>query len=290
MREIFGEISVLTMREVRKWLRSPFLMFFTLVQPVIWMGLFGKAFNITGFLRIPEEMLQNLPPYVTSQLAEIFNSVMTRFFGTADIDYFSYISVGMLSITVLFSSMSSGMGIAWDRRLGFLNKLLAAPIWRGSIIVSKVLSGVLRAVIQASLLLLVALAFGARFHVLFPLGPLAAFAALFFLALGLTSLFIALGLRLKSWESQAAVMNLLNLPLMFASNALYPIALMPAWLQAVAQANPISYAVDAVRQSFILGAAANTATLLTDLMVTTGFGMGLLLLSAYLAGTALQKS
>ncbi|MEM2051295.1 MAG: ABC transporter permease [Thermoproteota archaeon] len=194
----------------------------------------------------------------------------------------------MLSITILFSSMSSGMGIAWDRRLGFLNKLLAAPIWRGSIIVSKVLSGVLRAVMQAALLLLVALAFGARFHVLFPLGPLAAFGALFFLALGLTSLFIALGLRLKSWESQAAVMNLLNLPLMFASNALYPIALMPSWLQAVAQANPISYAVDAVRQSLIYGAAADPSKLLLDLGAVAVFAISFTAIGVLIADKGLR--
>lgn len=290
MSEITGEIRVLFMREMKKWYRSPFLMFFTLIQPVIWMGLFGKAFNITGLFQIPDEVLNRLPPAVTSQIADVFNSLLTRFFGVANIDYFSYISVGMLTITVLFTSMSSGMGIAWDRRLGFLNKLLAAPIWRGSIIISRVFAGVFKSVFQATLLLLVALAFGAKFDVLFPWGPLTAFAAVFFLALGLTSLFIAVGVRLKSWESQAAVMNLLNLPLMFASNALYPIDIMPEWLQTIARINPISYTVDAIRQSFLYGAAANITTLTTDLLVVAFFGITLALLSSYIAGNALRKS
>ncbi|MEM1947571.1 MAG: ABC transporter permease [Candidatus Caldarchaeum sp.] len=290
MSEVVGEIRVLFMREMKKWYRSPFLMFFTLIQPIIWMGLFGKAFNLTGLMQIPDEVLNRLPPAVTAQIADVFNSLLTRFFGVANIDYFSYISVGMLTITVLFTSMSSGMGIAWDRRLGFLNKLLAAPIWRGSIIISRVFAGVVRAVFQATLLLLVALAFGAKFNVLLPYGPFTAFAAVSLLALGLTSLFIAIGVRLKSWESQTAVMNLLNLPLMFASNALYPINLMPEWLQTIARINPISYAVNALRQSLLYGEAANIAALTTDLLAVSLFGVTLALISSYVAGNMLRKS
>jgi ABC-2 type transport system permease protein len=261
----------------------------TLVQPVIWMGLFGKALNLTGLLRIPEELLNQLPPNITSQIAAVFNTVLSKLFGSAEVDYFTYMSVGMVSIVILFTSMSSGMGIAWDRRLGFLNKLLAAPIWRGSIIISRVLAGVFRSVVQATMLLLVAIALGARYNPLLPLGPLAAFLALFTLSLGLASLFIALGVRLKSWESQMAVMNLLNLPLMFASNALYPLDMMPAWLRAVAQANPISYAVDTVRQTLVLGTAANSSTILINLGAVTIFALALTAVGIALAEGGLRR-
>ncbi|MEM2746765.1 MAG: ABC transporter permease, partial [Candidatus Caldarchaeum sp.] len=145
--EVLTEIQTLVGRELRKWVRSPFLMFMTMVQPVIWMGLFGKAFNLTGVFKISEDVLTQLPPDVTSRVGEVFNRIMASLFGVADMDYFSYMSVGMLSIVVLFTSMSSGMSVAWDRRLGFLNKLLAAPIKRGSIILAKVLSGVIRSVV-----------------------------------------------------------------------------------------------------------------------------------------------
>jgi len=289
MRHRLTEIYVLTMRELKKWYRSPFLLMMTLVQPVIWMGLFGKALNLTGLLRIPDELLSQLPPNITAQIASIFNTVLSKFFGSAEVDYFTYMSVGMVSIVILFTSMSSGMGIAWDRRLGFLNKLLAAPIWRGSIIVSRVLAGVLRSVVQASMLLLVAIALGARYNPLLPLGPLAAVLALFMLSLGLASLFIALGVRLKTWESQMAVMNLLNLPLMFASNALYPIEMMPSWLRTVAQANPISYAVDTVRQTLVLGTAANTSTILINLGVVTAFALTLTAVGIALAEGGLRR-
>jgi ABC-2 type transport system permease protein len=289
IRHRLTEIYVLTLRELKKWYRSPFLLMMTLVQPVIWMGLFGKALNLTGLLRIPDELLNQLPPNITSQIAAVFNTVLSKLFGSAEVDYFTYMSVGMVSIVILFTSMSSGMGIAWDRRLGFLNKLLAAPIWRGSIIISRVLAGVFRSVVQATMLLLVAIALGARYDPLWPLGPLAAFLSLFMLSLGLASLFIALGVRLKSWESQMAVMNLLNLPLMFASNALYPLDMMPAWLRAVAQANPISYAVDTVRQTLVLGTAANTSTILINLGAVTIFALALTAAGIALAEGGLRR-
>ncbi len=271
MRDIVVEIYVLLGRELKKWYRSPFLLLMTIIQPVIWMGLFGKALNLTGLLQVPEELLRQLPPDATSLIAELFNKVMTNLFGASGIDYFSYMSVGMLSIVVLFTSMSSGMTIVWDRRLGFLNKLLVSPVKRGSIIISKVLSGVVRSIVQAILVMLIAIALGARYSPAGPLAPLVALSALTLLSLGLSSLFISIAVRLRSWESQMATINLLNLPLMFASNALYPIKMMPAWLQAIASVNPISYAVDAVRQSLLMGASMSISALLLDIGALTLF-------------------
>ena len=81
---------------------------------------------------------------------------------------------------------------------------------------------------------------------------LGVFAALFLVSVGLSSIFILIAIRSTRQETQMAVMNLLNLPLLFASNALFPISIMPTWLQTIASINPISYATDAVRQLVIL--------------------------------------
>jgi len=288
--DVLTEVYVLLDRELKKWYRSPFLMTMTIIQPVIWMGLFGKALNLTGMFQIPKELLSQLPPAVTSQIAQLFNRMMVNLFGTAELDYFSYMSVGMLSIVILFTSMSSGMSIAWDRRLGFLNKLLVSPIKRGSIIISKVLSGVVKSVMQAILVMLFAAALGAKYNLAGPLAPLVVLLALTLLSLGLSSLFVSLAVRLKSWESQMAVMNLLNLPLMFASNALYPIKLMPSWLQVVASANPISYAVDAVRQALLLGSSASASMLLLDLGVLAVFALALAGFGVLVADRGLRRS
>ncbi|MCS7142867.1 MAG: ABC transporter permease [Aigarchaeota archaeon] len=257
MREVLSEISALTMRELKHWYRSPFLLVMTFVQPVLWMGLFGKAMNLTGILRVPEEVLAQLPPYISSEISAVFNKVISNVFGTPHADYFTFMSVGMPIIVILFTSMSSGISISWDRRLGFLNKLLVAPVRRGSIILAKVLSGVIRSGVQAALVLLVAVAFGAKYVTPHPLMILVLIGAILLLALGISSLFILLGIRLKSWESQMTLMNLLTLPLMFASNVFYPLDIMPQWLQVVAQLNPLTYAVDLLRQLLVTGSYEN---------------------------------
>jgi ABC-2 type transport system permease protein len=222
-----------------------------IIQPVIWLGLFGKAFNLTGLVSIPPQLLNQLPPYITIQIAEIFNQMISSIFSGIT-DYFTYMAAGMLSVVILFTSMFSGMSVVWDRRFGFLNKLLVAPIARGSIVIAKVTSSVIRGLFQAALVFAIAFAFGLKigdaFNVLDLIGI---FTGLFLLSLGLSSLFIALTIRIRSWEAHMAVVNLLNLPLMFASSALFPINIMPDWLQAIVKVNPISYSSDLIR-AFIL--------------------------------------
>jgi ABC-2 type transport system permease protein len=172
---------------------------------------------------------------------------MEKTFGTAD--YFSYMSVGIVSFVTLFTTMFSGMSVVWDRRLGFLNKVLSTPVARGSILMSKVLNAVIRSIIQVSIVLGFAFALGLKVGPGFtPINLLGVFAAVFLIGIGLSSIFIAIAIRSTRIETQMAVMNLLNLPLLFASNALFPTSLMPDWLQPITKINPITYATDATRQ------------------------------------------
>lgn len=250
-RSTFHGLWALTNRELKKWYKVPVLLLMSIVQPILWMALFGRAMNIGALFSNPGAITGNLPPEISQQLNQVLpnlgSQIMEKTFGTSD--YFSFMAVGMLSFIVLFTSMTSGMSIVWDRRLGFLNKVLTTPVARGSIIMSKVFSSIVRSLIQAAIILGVALLLGLK------LGPavsiinvLGVFAALFLLSLGLSAIFLSIALRSTSWESQMAVMNLLNLPLLFASNALFPINSMPDWLKAVASVNPISYGTDAARQ------------------------------------------
>lgn len=227
-------LVALTGREIKKWYKNPFVLFISLIQPIIWLGLFGKAMNLGAL--VPTSLL---PPGAPNPLLE--------FLGVKD--YFSYMAVGMLSFVVLFATMFSGMSIVWDRRLGFLNKILSTPASRGSIILSKVFIAVIRALVQAGIVLIAAvllgLVFGADFTPVFLLGV---FAALFLMSIGLSALFVAIAVRSTKWETQMAIMNLLNLPLLFASNALFPTSIMPTWLQDIAMFNPVTYGTDAARQ------------------------------------------
>jgi len=230
----------LTNRELKKWYKEPVIFFLSLVQPVIWMGLFGKAMNIGSIL--------TSNPLITPQQAA---QAMKDIFGTSD--YFSFMSVGIVTFVALFTTMFSGMSVVWDRRLGFMNKVLSTPVSRAVIILSKVLSAALRAMFQSAVVLAIALVLGLQLGPTFnPLNILGVFAVIFLICVGLSSFFILVTIRSTRMETPMAVANLITLPLMFASNAFFPTKFMPDWLQTVARFNPLTYTTDAVRQLMIL--------------------------------------
>lgn len=227
----------LTVRELKHWYRVKIQMFMTLLQPIVWLGLFGQAFQ-----------LNRLIPGGGAGLD--FSMV---FAGAKD--YFSYMSVGMLAVIVLFTCMFGGMSIVWDRRFGFLDKLRAAPIPRGSIPISRIGATVVRAMIQMIIVFVIALVFtfvpgltgltvGPDFGALDLLGLVF---VMLLLAIAFASLFTTVALAVENQETLFGIINLLNLPIMFASAALFPTTLMPDWLKTVANYNPLTLAVDAAR-------------------------------------------
>ena len=251
-------IWALTNRELKKWYKAPAVFILTLIQPVIWLGLLGNALNL-GSLVSPSSFTPPAfnPPLDAQQMAQLGsyfqdlgNKILGSTFGTTS--YISFMAVGMIAFTALFTTMFSGMSVVWDRRLGFLNKVLSTPVSRSVIILSKVFSATLRSMFQASIILLIAIPLGFKVGLAFtPLSILGVFAFLFLICVGLSSLFIAINIRSTRIETPMAVMNLLNLPLTFASSAFFPIDRMPSWLQAVANANPLSYTINGMRQLLI---------------------------------------
>jgi len=245
----------LTERDLRKWYTNPYQLIISLIQPIIWMGLFGKALNFGSFITA------GAPSGVNT------NAIMLGFFGTTS--YFSFLVCGMLVFIVLFSSTFAGMSVVWDRRFGFMNKALSTPVSRGAIVMGKIFQSVIRSLIQAAVVLLIGVALGLETSNLTVLGLLGTFAVIFLVAMGLSGLFVMLSLRSSNWQTQMAIINLLNLPLLFASNALFPVKIMPAWLQDVVKVNPVSYAVDGIRQLLI--GATGTNALWVDFSVVLGF-------------------
>jgi ABC-2 type transport system permease protein len=226
-------LMALTGRELKKWYKQPFVLIISLIQPIIWMALFGKAFNLGA----PGGLAGGVD--------------LTAALGVKD--YFSFMAVGMLAFVVLFATMFSGMSIVWDRRLGFLNKVLSTPVSRGSVVLSKVIIAVIRALVQAGIVLVAAVVLGLQFGAGFnPAFLLVVFLAIFLMSIGLSALFVAIAIRSTRWETQMAIMNLLNLPLLFGSNALFPTSGMPDWLKAFASINPVSYGTDAARQLIVM--------------------------------------
>jgi ABC-2 type transport system permease protein len=250
-------LGALTNRDLVKWYKNPIQLIISLVQPIVWLGLFGKAFNITALFASQ--------PGVTQ--AET-NAINLATFGTTS--YFSYLGAGMLAFIILFTAAFAGMSVVWDKRFGFMNKAMSTPVGRGAIVTAKVFQSVIRSLIQAAIVLVIAVALGmdtTNFSLLTIGGS---FAILFLMSFGLSSLFVMLALRSSDWQTQMAIINLLNLPLLFASNAMLPIRIMPDWLQTVVKFNPVSYAVDGVRQMLLGTASAPGYTVLAPLWVDFG--------------------
>jgi ABC-2 type transport system permease protein len=302
----------LTVRELKKWLKEPIILMMAVLQPVIWMGFFGKAMNLNEMfsansltnIKIPDAVPipgnYVIPPvngvvyvsgaWISQMLQQMFSdigtSVMQNTFGVAD--YFSYMAVGMISMIVMFTTMFSGMSIVWDRRLGFLDKVLSTPVSRAAIILSKMLNAALRAMFQATIILALAVLLGLKVSATFtPLNLLGIYAAVFLLSMGLSALFLALALRSTRQETQMAIVNLINMPLMFASNTFFPIKMMPEWIQAIANVNPVSYLTDALRQLTVF--SLDISALITDLIYLGVFAAVLSIIGVVLSWRYLTK-
>jgi ABC-2 type transport system permease protein len=233
----FHGLWALTHRELKKWYQQPFVFVMGIIQPILWLALLGKAMNLSAM--IPAGI-----PGVSQ------DSIMLATFGTTD--YFSFMAMGMVAFTTVFTTAFTGMSVVWDKRLGFMNKVLSTPVSRSSIILSKVFSASIRAIFQAAIVAIIALALGLQLGTNFSVWSiLGIFAIVFLISVGLSSMFTALTLRATRMEMPQAIFQLITLPLMFASSAYFPIDKMPEWLQSIASVNPISYTIDAVRRLMI---------------------------------------
>ncbi len=266
-------IWALTHRDLRKWYGNPIQLIISLVQPVIYMGVLGKALNFSSLIT------------QGGASASVTNEIMLGTFGTTS--YFSYLACGQLAFIVLFTSAFSGMSVVFDRRFGFMNKALSTPVGRGTIVMGKVFQSVGRSLIQSIIVLVIAVAIGMDVGHFSVLGVAGAFTVIFLMATGLSALYVLLALRSSDWQTQMAIINLLNLPLLFASNALLPEKLMPSWLQVVVEVNPVSYANDAIRQ-LLIGAVGSNA-LLVDFGVVMGFALVLSTAGIVLSWRLLNK-
>ncbi|GAB6147750.1 ABC transporter permease [Stetteria hydrogenophila] len=243
-----GATLVLFKREVLKWVNRRAVLAMSIVTPIFWIALFGKSFNI---LNILNSMGANVDPRMAAAIREAVARAVERLFGTTD--YFTYVATGMLAVFALFQSMSGAIGVVFDRRIGYLTRLLVAPIPRLSIFMSKVLGTIFRITVLSGILLAVAYGMGAEFKPGLGILDLATtWAVIALLSLGLSSIFTGIAFNVDNHEVLFSIVNLANLPLMFTSSALFPREQMPSWLQSLAAVNPITHAADLARY-FLIG-------------------------------------
>lgn len=171
---------------------------------------------------------------------------------TGNLSYLTFMVPGILAQSVLFIAIFYGINVIWERDLGILQKLMATPSPRSALVLGKAISAGVRGLSQGLIIYLLAL----LLHIPIRLGGLAILGVLGFIILGsaLFSTFsLAVACLVKTRERFMGIGQVLTMPLFFASNAIYPLNLMPGWLRAVARFNPLTYQVDALRTLMVQG-------------------------------------
>lgn len=190
--------------------------------------------------------------------------------------YLQFVGPGVIGMTVLFSSIFSGLGLLWDRQFGFLKETLVSPVPRIQIMIGRTLGGATVAVIQGLLVTTICLIAGFRptsyLSVPLAIGFMVAI-ALVFAALG-----VAIGSSLQDMQGFQLIMNFLVMPIYFLSGALFPLVGLPKVLAFVTRLDPLSYGIDGMRSVLLGHSAFHPAT---DIAVLAAVGCLLLVIGAY---------
>ena len=196
------------------------------------------------------------------------------------VDYPSFIFPGILCMTVLFQSVFYGLYIVWDRKIDFLKEVLASPLNRSSIFIGKVLGGVTDSMIQVSIILFLGY-FIFPDLVYTPRSLLLTYIFLFLLAVAMTSIGLIIGSRMESTEGFSLVTSLVVFPMYFLSGALFLKKNLPDTLYYAAVANPVSYAVDAIRFTLIPNKIFEEFGLLEDFIVLSSLCLVLIFIGTW---------
>jgi ABC-2 type transport system permease protein len=191
--------------------------------------------------------------------------------------YIQFVAPGVIAMTVLFTSVFSGIALLWDRQFGFLKETLVAPVPRIQVMAGKTLGGATVAMIQGMLVVLVCLIAGFR-PVSLAAIPIAfvfmALVAIVFAALG-----TAIGSVLQDMQGFQLIMNFMVMPIFFLSGALFPLSNLPAVLNVITRLDPLSYGVDGLR-TMLIGVSHFGPTL--DLIILSGVAALFLGMGSYL--------
>ena len=201
-------------RDLTRWIRSKISVVASLVMPAAWLIFVGLTLPIK------------------------FNNT----------NYINYITPGILVMTMLFASLAGGSLLIFDKMLGFLNKFLALPTPRESILFGKILFITFRGIIQSTVILALALFLGVKIQGLTNIFLI--YLVLFIFGILFSSISTTIALVVDDHDGYAAVNSMISMPLFFTSSALMPYEMMPSWLRILASLNPVSYAIDTARALF----------------------------------------
>jgi ABC-2 type transport system permease protein len=251
-------VYIVWWRDVIRYWRDRARVAASLAQPLLYLVIFGSGLSA---------------------------SLGAGFAGGSGLGYTQFMYPGIVSMSILFTSIFAAMGIVWDREFGFMKELLVAPIDRSAIAVGKALGGATQALIQGAILLLLAPFVGVSLTVVSALELLLFMAAL---AFGLSAMGVAIGARMRSMQGFQMVMNFLMMPMFFLSGALFPLVGLPIWMTVLTRLDPASYGIDPIRRA-LLGAPAErlaltigdqTVPILAEVGIVLAFGLVMLGIAA----------
>jgi ABC-2 type transport system permease protein len=239
--DFLGHALAVAEAEVRKLRHDPVELLTRAVQPTLWLLVFGQVFG----------RIRGIP--------------------TGAISYRDFLTPGILAQSGLFIAIFYGISTIWERDLGVLQKYLVSPASRTALVLGKALSAGIRGLSQAVIIYLLSLLL--RVDLRFAPGAILGVLAAVLLASGVfATLSVIVASVVKTRERVMGIGQVLTMPLFFASNAIYPVTLMPGWLRVISAINPLTYQVDALRTLMIQGGAS-----------TYGLGVDFAVLAAILA-------
>jgi ABC-2 type transport system permease protein len=208
--------------ELRKLRRDPTELFTRSLQPILWLLVFGEVF------------------------------ARVRAIPTGAMRYLDFMAPGVLAQSVLFTAIFYGIAIIWERDLGIVHKMLVSPAYRSALVLGKAASAGVRGLSQTVIIYAVTLLLG--IHLRLQVLPILGVVISVLLGSAVFSTFsLIIACVVKTRERFMGIGQVLTMPLFFASNAIYPIAMMPGWLRVIAHGNPLTYLVDALRALMVEG-------------------------------------
>jgi ABC-2 type transport system permease protein len=190
------------------------------------------------------------------------------------VDYQEFLFPGILAMSLLFTSIRSGISVIWDSEFGFMKEILVSPASRVEIMAGKVLGGSTIAMAEACIILVLGPLVGANLTVL---NVIACIALMLLMSLTLVSIGLIASSVMKTFEGFNTIMTFLIMPMFFLSGALFPVSQMPSWMAPIVAVNPLTYGVDAMRWTLISEGSypilSDLAFLLIAALVTMSLGV-----------------
>lgn len=241
-------IYTLWLRNVKRYLRSKSRIIGSLGMPIFFLVIMGIGINSAFNLQ-----------------------------GVGGGNYIDFVAPGIVAMTVLFTSMFSGIQVIWDKQFGFLKETLVAPVPRLHIMIGQTLGGATTAIIQGLLILIISLLIGVKIASIGGFGIALLF--MFLTGIGFTAMGIAIASRLDDMQGFQLIMNFVVFPLFFLSGALFPLKGLPVWLDFVTLLDPLTYGVEGIRFGLL---GVSQISPLTSLIVLGSFDIAMLIFGGYL--------